>query len=359
MHKRTVNMTEKERVEAVLRRQKPDRVPNWPFFDMTGFSAVYHHRPIADAYRDPAVSLEMQRKVCQDFGWVCSPFFTAFGVADFGGEIKLPESEFSQAPSITRYPIQTEEDAWKFKMPDIKKAAGMSQQIKFYQIAARESLDNEPFRVSLYPVNPFDMAGRLCGLENLARWMMKKPELVYHLLRVTTDFLVEVTKYWNEIFGTEGVMAKGGGVISSNQLISPKHFEHFVLPYLKETHQKVLAMGYQHFYCHICGEHNLNLPYWAHVPMGDPGIISIGHEVELATAAKYFPNDVILGNLEPAIMQTGTPDEVYEATRKVIEKGKRLTGGFIFSLGCQFPPRTSLDNAKAMNQAIDDFGWYE
>ena len=50
-------MTEKERVEAVLRRGKPDRVPLWTFFDLTGFSAVYHNRPIGDAYRDPEVSL--------------------------------------------------------------------------------------------------------------------------------------------------------------------------------------------------------------------------------------------------------------------------------------------------------------
>ena len=118
-------------------------------------------------------------------------------------------------------------------------------------------------------------------------------------------------------------------------------------------------MGFRHIFCHICGDQNMNLPYWAQVPMGDPGIISIGHEIDFETAARYFPNDIILGNLEPAILQAGTPGEVYEETRKVIEKGKGLAGGFIFALGCSFPPRVSLDNVRAMNQAVDDFGWYE
>jgi hypothetical protein len=27
-------------------------------------------------------------------------------------------------------------------------------------------------------------------------------------------------------------------------------------------------------------------------------------------------------------------------------------------MGCQFPPRAKLENVKAMNQAMDDFGWY-
>lgn len=352
-------MTEKERVEAVLRREKPDRVPNWPFSNLASFSAVYHHRPIADAYRDPSVSLAMQRKTCRDFGWVCSPFYVEFGAADFGGEIKLPESEFSQAPAIVRFPIETEKDVWNLKIPEIKDLAGVSRETAFHKLASQETFDNEPFSICLHPISPFDMVGRLCSLEMLARWMMKKPEVVHHLLRLLTDLLVEITRYWHDIFGIEGVLARGAGVLTSNQIISSKQFEQFVLPYHKESYQKILAMGYKHIYCHICGDQNLNLPYWAQVPMGDPGIISIGDEIDLEIAAKYFPNDVILGNLKPAILQTGTPGEVYEATKMVIEKGKRLAGGFIFALGCQFPPRISLDNARAMNQAVDDFGWYD
>lgn len=351
-------MTEGQRVAALLRREKPDRVPNWPFFDLTGFSAVYHRRPIAAAYLDPRESLDMQRTVCCDFGWICSPFFALFGAADFGGEVKLPDSQYAQAPTITRFPVETEEDVRKLKMPDIRNSPSVAREIEFYKIADRERFDNEPFRVYLPSIEPFGFVGRLCRLEQLARWMLRKPEAVVEMLQFAGRYLEEITKYWRTTFGTEGVIARSGGVISSNQIISPKLFEQFVFPYLKDSHLKVLDMGYRHIYCHICGDHNMNLKHWAQVPMGDPGIISIGHEVELETAARYFPDDIILGNLEPSILQTGTPDEVYEATRRVVEKGKKLGGRYIFSLGCQFPPRASLDNARAMNRAIEDYGWY-
>jgi uroporphyrinogen decarboxylase len=104
------------------------------------------------------------------------------------------------------------------------------------------------------------------------------------------------------------------------------------LPYTKDLNEKSLSLGYKHIFCHICGEQNMNLPYWAQNPFGDPGFISFGHQVDLETATEYFPNDIIVGNLEPAIIQTGTPKEVYEAARKVIEKGKRLPGALSLHL---------------------------
>lgn len=348
-----------ERIRTLLRREKPDRVPIWPFFDMTGFSAVYHNRSIADAYRDPETSLTMQRKVCEDFGWISSPFFPAIDADDFGGERKLPESGYSQSPSITRFPIESEEDIDKINIPDISKTAGILKATEFYRLAIKNKFENEPFKISLLlPSNPFSLAGRICRLEILTRWLIKKPEIVHRLLRFSQAVLFEVMDYWYDLFGAENVIVMSGGAITSNQIISPGHFKEFVLPYLKDSHEKIIERGYERFYCHICGEQNMNLPYWQHVPMGNPGIVSIGHEVELKTAAEYFPNDIILGNLEPAIMQTGSPDEVYNAAAEVIKKGKELPGGFIFSMGCQFPPRASLENVKAMNNAVHDFGKY-
>jgi uroporphyrinogen decarboxylase len=359
MSKRKTPMTEGQRVATVLKRKKPDRVPKWPFFDLTGFSAVYHRRPIAAAYGDPRESLDMQRAVCRDFDWICSPFYVVSGENEFGGEVKLPDSEYAQAPTTVRFPVESEEDVRKLTMPDVRNSKSIARSMEFYRMTDRERVDNEPFRVYLPSIDPFGFVGRLCRLEILARWMIRKPEIVMEMLLFATRYKEESIKYWRDTFGTDSVIAMSGGVISSNQIISPKLFERFVLPSLKDSHRKVLDMGYRHIYCHICGDHNMNMPYWKQVPMGDPGIISIGHEVELETAAQYFPNDIILGNLEPTVLQTGTPDEVYNETRNVIENGKKLSGRYIFSLGCQFPPRASLENVRAMNQAIDDYGWYD
>jgi uroporphyrinogen decarboxylase len=190
--------------------------------------------------------------------------------------------------------------------------------------------------------------------------MVKKPELVHRLLRMATDHLVEVVRYWVDSFGSERILLWEGAPTETNQLISPRHFEKFAFPYVREFHQKILAMGVKHIFCHICGEPNENLPYWAQVPMGHPGIVSIGPEVDLTTAIKYFGDtSIVAGNIDPAVIQTGSPQRIYELCRQAIEKAKHAPRGFILMPGCELSPMTPPYNVYAMKKAINDFGWYD
>lgn len=360
MAKRKGSMTDRERVEAMLQHKKPDRVPIWPFAG-EAFAAVNAGYSIADAYNNPGKALEAQRRCCKQYGWVFSPFFmyASYGGWEFGGDIKWPSSQFDQAPSITRYPVETEEDVWKLNKPDVARAGFHPLLAEFNRLASREKLDNEPFNVCAVAGGAFSLAGNICGPDKLNRWLIKKPDVVHYLLQLVVDFVMDLVRYWKDMFGVENALVMTGEVLASNQMISPRHFEQFVLPYLKQSYEGLRSLGYKHIYSHICGEQNANLPFWSLLPMGDPGIISIGHEVDILTAAKYFPDDIIYGNLEPAIIQTGTPKEVYEASREVIEKGKMCPGGFIFSTGCQLPPLSPPENVRMMTQAVNDFGWYK
>jgi uroporphyrinogen decarboxylase len=359
MKKRTGTMTDRERVEALLRREKPDRVPIYPFA-AAGFAVVYTRASIADAYNKPEVALAAQRKTCQDFGWVFAPMlgYAGFGGWEFGGVMKWPSGEFAQAPMITRRAVESEEDVWNLKTPDVKSAGITPLAMEFFRLSFQERLDNEPWNVTNHIEGAFNVAANICGIDLLGRWLLRKPDLAHRLLELASDYLIERARYMRDSFGVESVLPGGGEPSASNAVISPKHFEVFALPYIKKVFESVLAMGYKHTCIHICGEQNQNLPYWAQISFGDPGLISIGHEIEFETAAKYFPNDIILGNLEPAIIQTQTPEGVYEASRKVIEKGKECPGGFMFSPGCEMPPMAPAENVMAITRAVNDFGWY-
>jgi uroporphyrinogen decarboxylase len=326
---------------------------------------VYTGTSVADAYNKPEVSLEAQRKTCEDFGWVFIPWigYAAMGAWEFGGEIKWPSGEFAQAPMITRLPVETVDDVWKLKVPDYPTTGFLPLQIEFYKMASQENQDNEPFNVMAFVAGDgFSTAGNICGPEKLCKWTLKQPEAAHHLIRLATDYTKDGAKYWKDAFGLnkDSVLAMGGTVTTDNRLISAKICEEFAFPYMKETYEYAMSLGYKVIYSHLCGEQNDNMPFWSQCPLGDPGIISIGHEVELETAGKYFPNDIILGNLEPAIIQTRTPDEVYEAAKKNIEDGMaKCPGGYIFSPGCELPPMSPPENVMAMTRAINDVGWYD
>jgi uroporphyrinogen decarboxylase len=355
------SMTERERVEALLRREKPDRVPNWPLAPM-GFSMIYTGKTIAEGYNSPKLSYEAQKKTHADFNWVFVPTLChgAFGASEYGGEIRMPDGEFAQSPTVVRNPVEKPEDVFDLKVPeDIKTAGWMPVLVEFMEYAAAEQLDNEPFNVvALCGMGPYSTHANLVGVGEFSKWMIKRPDAVEHILKLGAEFHIALAKAWKEMFGTEGVLPYIGEPSASNQVISPVQFEKFVLPCVKTVNEACIEMGYKHLYAHICGEHNANLPHWAKIPWGDPGFIGLPHEIDLVDGAKYFPDDIIVGNLEPRIVQTETPDNVYEATREVVEKGKSLKQGYVFSQGCELPPMTPLENITAMNQAVEDFGYY-
>ena len=121
----------------------------------------------------------------------------------------------------------------------------------------------------------------------------------------------------------------------------------------------MLSMGVKHIFYHICGEQNLNLPYWAQMPMGNPGICSIGSQIEITTAIEHLGDiAIIAGNIEPNIIQTAKPQQVYELCKKAIEVGKKASWGFMLMPGCETPPTAPPYNVYMMRKAIDDFGWY-
>ena len=352
-------MTHRERVEAVLRRQKPDRVPSWPI--IMGFTTVYTGTTIGSYYNKPEVAMAALKKTAEDFDFILWPFTgCAASLAwEFGGDMKWPTGDFAQAPTVTRYPVEKPEDVFKLEVPNVKTAGFAPIGFEFYKLAAQERLDNEPFNVTNMIGGPFTLGANIPGAEMFSKWLLKRPEAAHRLLRLATDYLHEYAQIVKNMFGIDGVIPFVGEPTSANQIISPKQFEDFVVPYTKELCDKVLDMGYKHIYVHICGEQNLNLPQWAKINFGDPGIIGTPHEIELEKMAEYFPDDVILGNLEPAIIQSGTVDEVYEATRAVVEKGKALKNGYIFCQGCELPPMAPVENVKAMQQAVEDYGWYD
>ncbi|MBI4180495.1 MAG: hypothetical protein HY528_01025 [Chloroflexi bacterium] len=363
---RKATMTNKERVEALLRRENPDRVP----FLAGGqsFAVIRSGGTIADRYHamydtgttgnySRKMVYEAEKRACREFDWVFAPtILSRQNRGAFGGEVKLPTNKYSQGAFVTKYAAETPEEVMALKVPDVK-ACFTPEMIDFYKWVYEDEDENKAF-VSMNGPS-FNTVAGIAGYDTLCKWMLKEPEAAYRLVRLAADYEIATAQYFKELFSMEKVIPLGASAAASNQLISPKHFEQFALPYMKELHQKLLAMGFKHLCHHPCGEHNLNLPYWQQVPMGDPGIVWFGNEVDLATGANYFPNDIIEGNLDTTVIQCGTPEEVYQEARKVIEQGKSLPTGFILRPACELPPYAPVENIKAITRALNDFGWYD
>lgn len=84
-----------------------------------------------------------------------------------------------------------------------------------------------------------------------------------------------------------------------------------------------------------------------------------GYQVELDRVASVMGGRVVLvGNVNPMLIHFGSPQQVRDATRTVIEKLAQKKG-LIIQDGSNIPPGTPLENINAMMEAAEMYGRYE
>jgi len=348
-------MNSRERIEALLKYNTPDRVPIGALATVFSNNNAGYNANIA--FGDPVKSFYATVWTAEQYGWDLIPQrfdHTVSGPYDFGGKVRMPTGEYEGGMITESYPMQSEYDVSDLKKPDPKTAGRIPKALEFCRLQEKHGL-----YVWFSSRSPFSFAANLCGLDQFAKWMIKKPELCEKLMKIATEHIFNVLKYWVDVFGLENIFVFMSSPSESNQVISPKHFEKFALPYHIEYHNRLRAMGIKHFAFHLCGQQNENIPYFSDLSLWQhPSILSFGHEVDLEVAAKYFPQDIIFGNIEPAFIQAASPQQVYEKAKQTIKKGKKAPGGFILASGCSLLAAPPV-NAFAMTKAVNDFGWYE
>ena len=349
-------MTAEERSAALMTGQPMDRVPfSLLAFAFCGLNVGYS---IFEWYDDMQKAFDSGKWTSEQYGAMWLPFggYPAIGPWELGGEMKWPHGEFDQCPNAEPA-VTTMEEAWNLKMPspeELKTLGYVPRFIEFVRIATSHGL---PFCLPMYGV--WTTAGNIVGVSNISKWTLKDPKLVHHLVQFATDFLLMFHKIIVEEGGAQNYFVSNSTASAANNIISPKAFKEFVLPYTIEYHEKLIETGIPGILFHLCGEQNLNYEYYPQVPVPPASQISVSHEVDLEKAMKAFPDNIIMGNIEPALIQTGKPEQVYEACRIAIEKGKKHKRGFILCPGCEIPPMSPPYNVWMMAKAVNDFGYYD
>jgi len=346
-------MSDRERMEALLSRRPVDRVPL--FLASLGFSLRNTGHPVIRAYDDPETSFLAQVRTNEMYGAIPVVRFVggAFGAREFGGEVRMPREDIEMAPSLLRPPVTSETDVERLEQnpPDVRLAGSVPLYMAFSRLQAHYRLP-----VTFFAGGVLTMVGNMCGVERMCRWMLKAPLLLHRVCRLATDFVLSKMRYWVETFGAQEVLGWNTAATESNQIISPRQFETFAFPYQREIYQNGRVLGIGHFYSHICGEQNANLPYWAQMSHGDPGLISFGPEIEIQTVSRFFPRDVLMGNVNPTSIQLSTPGEIRRIAAGCLKDGRRHPGGFVLAPGCELPVTAPAENVMALQRAVEEAG---
>lgn len=211
-----------------------------------------------------------------------------------------------------------------------------------------------PSTMGIINVAPFDAIGdTLRGTRGIMMDMFRHPDKLMKALDVMTDLTIHsilnapnISKMLTILFplhkGADGWM-------------SPKQFETFYWPSMKKVMDALIEEGL------ICmlfaeGSYNTRLEMVDDFPKGS--VVWWFDQTDMAKAKQILGNKFcIQGNVPSSLLVTGSPSEVKNRCRGLIEScGKG--GGYILSAGC-VAENPRLENLKAMISAVREFGIYK
>jgi uroporphyrinogen decarboxylase len=311
---------------------------------------------VGECYENPIKYAKAFLRVRELFGFDSGPLFghPATGAAEFGGRLSYPRpSSRTQAPIITKHPVNKPEDVDRLQVMD----PSHTGEIPKYVTGAKYVLENYPKGFQNPTINlgdPFTWAGNVMGVETMLMWMEKEPDLVFKVLGKCVEFEVEAVRYALSQLG-DSVMFMEGAISTSNDLLTPKQFEVFVLPPLKKYRENAMKAGATKFMAHPCGDQRLNIDFWAQVP--GTYAINFDFRTPLETIISKLSNMMmIVGNIECMHFSLGDYDMLYNnAWEKLTMAATSCKHGYIVAPGCEIPVTSSPVNIHAMVQAARDY----
>lgn len=135
---------------------------------------------------------------------------------------------------------------------------------------------------------------------------------------------------------------------SASEFLSPRLWDRFVFPYLKEVVDLVVGEGVIPV-LHFDSNWIRDLDRFKELPKARC-ILALDSKTDIFRAKEILGDHIcLLGDVSPRMLSLGTPDEVFEYSARLIrEIGP---SGYILAQGCDIPPDAKLENVQAMVRA--------
>lgn len=184
--------------------------------------------------------------------------------------------------------------------------------------------------------------------------MVDEPEAVDAMARKRLDGAMELAKRFRDC-GAEAVISPSDMADNSGPFFKPEYMERWILPYLKEWSDRIRAMG---MYAILHSDGNLTRYMDAIAATGIDAIQAIdpvaGMDM-LETKETVGDRLCLCGNIDCGMLLRGTPDDVFAATRTLLETCKH-GGGLVLGASNAVQPEVPVENYRAMIDAWKVYG---
>jgi len=351
-----------ERMMTAARRGQPDRVPVWE---------LIINRPVMEALHPelfrPEMAARYERGSQGNFllqaDFIEADDLDGITVFEDGRAEWLDERTFLDEWGITwqvapngipyavEHPIRSEADLDGYQAPD----PDADYRLKSLEMAV-ERFKGERAIVFLGH-DAFEFSHYLRGLDNLLMNYVLDPGFALRLARIVMDYKCRVLERAAEA-GAD--ILSTGDDYAHNQapLMSPAHFEQFVLPYLREA----VDVAHAHrvpFLKHTDGRlwPIMDMLVDAGIDVLDPIEPVAGMDIG-QVKERYGDRIALAGNVDCShLLPRGTVEDVEEAVKETLAKGG-VGGGLILASSNSIHPAVKPENYKAMVEAARKYGRY-
>ncbi len=202
---------------------------------------------------------------------------------------------------------------------------------------------------------PFDTIGdTLRGTKGVFFDMYRCPDKLHKAMDVMADLTIESVV--STLNASKGLIATFPLHKGADGWMSEKQFDTFYWPSLKKVIDALVKEGIL-VSLFAEGSYDTRIEKCNVFPKGS--VVWLFDKSDMANAKKVLGSKCcISGNVPASLLHAGTPKEVKEYCRKLIETcGKG--GGYILAAGNASAERANLDNLRAMQEAALEYGVYK
>lgn len=199
--------------------------------------------------------------------------------------------------------------------------------------ASLEKADSEKYLVGEWCFCFFERLWSLRGMENALTDFYEYPEEVHGLFQKLADFYMRIMERAREEAGTDAIWVTDDIGTQTGPFFSLDIFREFFKPYYKQMIEKAHELG-MHFWLHTCG--NIELYMEDFIEIG----LDVIHPIQKYTmdyrtiTEKYGSRICLLVGFDvQQVIPFGTPEEVRQEVRDLIDIFSRKDGRFMLTMG--------------------------
>lgn len=200
-----------------------------------------------------------------------------------------------------------------------------------------------PLRKGVASGEPFGALSSARGIEGFSKDLHRMPEKVLAAMDVMAVEAEERLR--KQIRERRPLTVFTGGAREAGDFVSRKVFDKFAWAY-KKRNLDIIVEEEEIGYLHLDNSWDRFLDYFTELPTGK-FIFHPDSTTDIFKAGELLKGRMcFMGDVAPALLVLGDPDEVYAYSRKLIEEFSPK--GFIMAAGCGVPSNAKPENVKAM-----------